>query len=60
MDMTVVKLRLIDPSEDRMCYISMSTRCALTHARWGDTSTLIVTVMRICKSIQLRKCCRLK
>ena len=34
--MTVVKLTLIDLSEDCMCYILTSTRCTLTHARWSD------------------------
>ena len=38
MDMLVVKLMLIDLSEDCMCYIPTSTRCALTHAQWGDHS----------------------
>jgi hypothetical protein len=37
-DITVVKLMLIDLSDDCMCYIRTSTRCALTHARWGDHS----------------------
>jgi hypothetical protein len=36
--MTVVKLRLNDLSEDCMCYIPTSTRCALTNAQWGDHS----------------------
>ena len=38
MDLTVVKLTLIDLSEDFMCYIPTSTNCALTHAWWGDHS----------------------
>ena len=36
--MTVAKLTLIDLSEHCLCYIPTSTRCALTHARWGDHS----------------------
>jgi hypothetical protein len=36
--MTIVKLMLIDLSEDCMSYIPTSTRCALTHAQWGGHS----------------------
>jgi hypothetical protein len=36
--MMVIKLTLIDLSGDCMCCIRSSTRCALTHARWGDHS----------------------
>jgi hypothetical protein len=32
-DMMVIKLTLIDLSEDGMCYIPTTTRCALTHAQ---------------------------
>jgi hypothetical protein len=37
-DMMVIKITLIDLSEDCMCYIPTSTRCALTHTRWGGHS----------------------
>jgi hypothetical protein len=37
-DMMVIKLTLIDLSEDCMSYIPTSIRCALTHTRWIDHS----------------------
>jgi len=37
-DMMVVKLTLINLSEDCMYDSPTSTRCALTHTWWGDCS----------------------